>query len=330
VYHWETQLLLRPPAFAIASPAEGAPLDERANAPAPGSPAAEENVPAIGTQAQADTTMHTDVSTTHSFDTHTSTTHSADAHGADTHSTDIHASTTHVCTDSQISNSHVPTSGDTDAHAGVPAASEPDNTSLVQTHTHTHTHTHATCESHTNAPANSVGQALEMPSPALSASGVVAGEAESKRRGGYEGESDGQKEGGTENVCMKDEEEKVRQNRLMRSVAQFLKEASGGAGCEGAAGCAGIGGVGNAAAHLRQSPPRLLLRNSAEQEAVSIAAMVSVCLSVCPSVRPSVCLSVCLLSTDSLETCSPQLHAFARKSHQPGVALLYLSRTHVS
>ena len=307
VYHWETQLLLRPPAFAAAATAEGAPLDEApssasANAPAPESPAAEATVPATGTQAQAETphAVHMLMSTTHGSDTQTSNTQGDDdARGAATHSTDSNASTTPVCSDSPSPTAHLPMPADTVAHAGIPAASGPHNASLVHAHTHahTHTHTHTHCQLHSNAPLNSGGHALDGHSPALSAAGGPEGEAKSKREGGAEGGCDGPKEVGTEDVGIENEEEQGQQNRLMRSVTQFLKEAAGGAGCEGGSGRAGIGGVPKAAAHSRQNPARLILRDSAEQEAVSIAAMVCVFVRVCACV----CARVCPLSASSFD-----------------------------
>jgi hypothetical protein len=204
-------------------------------------------------QAETTQVVHTLVSTTVSTDTDTQT------------------STTDVCTDSQGLRAHLPLPVDTDAGADALAviteAGEPANT----THLHTGTDAHTHCESHTNA---AVRTTLHVPAPALTAAGMAKQGDENMGRGEGEREDAGMVTG------MSDEEERARQYRLMRSVAQFLKEVAGGAGCEAGAssgvGAGTGGGVGCTGVHMRQSPPRLLLlRSSAEEEAVSIASMVS-------------------------------------------------------
>jgi hypothetical protein len=123
----------------------------------------------------------------------------------------------------------------------------------------------------TNAVVSAVSTPIHAPPPALSAAGEAKQGPERMGRGEGEREDVGMVTG------LSDDEERARQSRLMRSVARFLKEVSGGAG--GGAGDSGAGtggGVGRIGAHMRQRPPRLLLRNSAEEEAVSIASMVSI------------------------------------------------------
>ena len=221
---------------------------------------------ASGTQAETTQVVHTLESTTVSTDTDTQT------------------STTDVCTDSQGLPAHLPLPVDTDAGADalavVTEAGEPGNTTIPHmvpppppantTHLHTGTDAHTHCELHTNA---AVSTTLHVPAPALTAAGMAKQGDENMGRGEGEREDAGMVTG------ISDEEERARQYRLMRSVAQFLKEVAGGAGC-GAGASSGVGagtggGVGCTGAHMWQSPPRLLLRNSAEEEAVSIASMVS-------------------------------------------------------